>query len=505
MRSVSSWNQNVPVVDTRKLTPDPQYVESIGRNHGLESAVADLVDNSIDADAKNILIRIVRDAEMLRAICIADDGHGIAPERMDAAMTIGARREYGPRDLGHFGIGMKAASLGQADQLTVISRNAEGTSGRVWQKERAARDFECGVVDDAFSQAELARDWSPVSPFWTGTLIRWDAVRAFPSEPHSTEADRFADHIVRQLRQHLGLTFHRIISERSVNIVIDVEDVSSTEPPSAVVVTPIDPFGYPRPGAEGYPKVLRTTLGGVPLGLSCHIWPPRSQLATFRLPERTPADYQGFFFYRHGRLLQAGGWNHAAIPDRSRQLARVAVDLDDRALVSLFPPNPEKTAVTTPTGFPDAVRSAIDGEGITFEDYLNRAGDTFALSRRRDHSRRKVVPPGRGIAPAVRKTIKDELDFLPGQEPIEFRWEHLGHTGFFDVDFEARKVTLNQRYRWAIVGDGSGSLNDAPLVKAMLFLLVEQLFAGAYLGRKDKDDLALYQAVLSSAAELEAQ
>lgn len=500
-----NWNHDVPIVETRKLTPDPQYVESIGRNHGLESAVADLVDNSVDAGARNVLVRIVRDAELLRSLCVVDDGRGIPPDQMDTAMTIGARREYGRQDLGHYGVGMKAASLGQADQLLVVSKSALGTSGRVWHKERAARDFECGVVPDDFAVAQLARDWSPVSLADTGTLVRWDTVRAFPSEADPAGADRFADHTVRQLRQHLGLTFHRIIDERSINIVVDVEDVSSTEAPSTVTVTPINPFGYARTGAEGYPKTLRTTLGGASMTLECHVWPARSQLPAFRLLGRNPADCQGFYFYRHGRLLQAGGWNYAAIPNPKHQLARTAINLDDHALEALFPPNPEKTAVTTPTGFPDAVRAATDGGETSFEDYLNRADDAFTLSQRRSHSRRKVVPPGRGIAPEVRRTIGDELEFQPGQEPIEFRWEPLGDRRFFDIDLEGRKVVLNQRYRWAVVGEAAGSLNDAPLVKALLYTLVEHLFEGSYLGIRDKDDLALYQAVLTRAAELEVE
>jgi hypothetical protein len=406
-------------------------------------------------------------------------------------------------DLWYFGIGMKAASLGQADKLTVLSRSAEGVAGRVWLKERAAKDFECGVVDESFADAELARDRSSVLR-GTGTVVRWDGVRAFPSVRNPKEADRVAEHTVRQLRQHLGLTFHRVIVERSIGIVIDVEDVSSEETPTITAVTPIDPFGYQGKPVAGYPRVLNAGLGDVALALECHIWSPRSQLPGFRLPGKSPAEFQGFYFYRNGRLLQAGGWNDAVIRDAKHQLARVAINLDD-PVVALFRPNPEKTAVAAPTGFTDAVRSSADSKGVGFADYLQSADDTYTHSRRRNRTRRKVVPPGRGFAPAVRRRIGHELEYVPGEEPIDIVWEVLPDDRFFQIDLEHRKVVLNRRYRWALVGEAAGTLNDSPLVKALLYLLVEQLFAGSYLGPKDKDDIALYQAILTAAAKLEGQ
>ena len=500
---LSAWTDDVPLIGTRQLLPDPKYVEAIGRNHSLESAVADLIDNSVDAGATHVLVRIVRDAAMLRALCVVDDGRGINPDQMDRAMTIGARRSYVHGDLGYFGIGMKAASLGQAEKLTVLSRSVEGVSGRVWLKERAAKDFECGVVEQSFAEVELARDWSPVMR-GSGTIVRWDGVRAFPTVLDTTEADRTAEHIVLQLRQHLGLTFHRIIVERSFTIAIDVEDVSSDETPTTTEVTPIDPFGYVSSPVVGYPRILRASIGNVPLALKCHIWSTRSQLQGFRLPGKSPSEFQGFFFYRNGRLLQAGGWNHAAIRNPKHQLARVAIDLDD-SLIPLFPPNPEKTAVTTPTGFADAIRSAVDVEGINFSNYLQCADDTYSHSRKRSRSRRKVVPPGRGFAPAVRRKVEDELEYVPGEDQIDIVWEPLSDDRFFDIDLDLRKVILNRRYRWALVGEAAGSLNDSPLVKALIYLLVEKLFAGAYLGPKDKDDVVLYQAILTAAAQLEVE
>ena len=497
------WDSDVPVVDSRRLPPDPGYIDSLGLNHDLVSAVADLVDNSIDADASSILVRFVRNAALLHALCVVDNGHGVAAEDIDRAMTVGGRRDYGSRELGYFGIGMKAASLGQAESLTVLSRTVSGTVGRRWLKERATRDFECDIVDEGFAVSTLDQEWGTIRCN-TGTVVRWDHVNAFPASGDSRDVDRFIDETVRRLRHHLGLIFHRIIEERGVQIAIDVDDISQDDQVGQTIVEAIDPFGYPRSPVGGFPKDLHLSLEDMPLRLQCHIWPPRSQLPGFRLPGATPAARQGFYFYRHARLLQAGGWNGLLYPDARHQLARVVVDVDGE-LGGLFRPNPEKTVVGAPARFASLVHSAMFDDGSTFHDYIEAADQIYKSSQKRTRARKRVVPPGRGFAPPVRRTIGKELEFIPGETPVDIRWEELDADRLFDVDLEGRRIILNSWYRWAVVGDHASSLNDAPVVKAMLYLLVERMFTGTYLGPKEKDDLALWQSILTSAAEAQTE
>ena len=76
-------------------------------------------------------------------------------------------------------------------------------------------------------------------------------------------------------------------------------------------------------------------------------------------------------------------------------------------------------------------------------------------------------------------------------------------TEFFAVDREDRILWLNQRYRKALAGGRSGSLNDLPVIKALLFLLTENIFAGQNLGPRDKDNLEVWQQILIAAAREE--
>lgn len=497
-----SWAEAVPVTATRHLPPDPRLMETIGLNHAFETAVADLVDNSVDAQAEKVLVRFVRDGDRLVALCVVDNGQGMDDAAIDKAMTVGGRRTYEQADLGHFGVGMKAASLGQADSLSVLSKSLEHDAvGRRWLIQKATNGFECDVIDPGFAAQEISRSWEFLS-VTTGTVVRWDGVKAFPSSRRADVVERFLEDTVLRVRRHLGLVFHRIIEAGRLLIGVDVEDLAVAETGPPFLVEPIDPFGYIRTGRAGYPKAITAHVDGRDMELQCHIWPGRSQLPGFKLPGGTVEARQGFYFYRNDRLLQAGGWNGVVHPERHLQLARVSIDIDD-SMARMLVMNPEKTRVETRPSFTAAVEAARGGGGFALPTYLQDATQAFKESRRRSSARPRVVPPGRGMTPKVRKAIADELEFLPGERPIDIRWSNFADDSFFDVDRDERVVWLNKAYRWAVIGERDASLNDAPVVKARLYLLMEDLFRGAYLGAKDKDNIELWQAILTAAARSE--
>ena len=84
--------------------------------------MSDLIDNSIDANAKNVVIQFGRTTDELKFIQIIDDGDGITPDHIDNAMGWGYESKKTDSSLGCFGLGMKTASFAIADSLTVFSR-----------------------------------------------------------------------------------------------------------------------------------------------------------------------------------------------------------------------------------------------------------------------------------------------------------------------------------------------------------------------------------------------
>ena len=95
--------------------------------YSFESAVADIIDNSISAHANQISVRFPVDpSECYVAIC--DNGEGMTSEELFDAMKYGSENKRDGRssdDLGRFGLGLKSASLSQCRRLSVISKKAE--------------------------------------------------------------------------------------------------------------------------------------------------------------------------------------------------------------------------------------------------------------------------------------------------------------------------------------------------------------------------------------------
>lgn len=498
------WSQDIPTDGGVELPPDPRALEALGRNHSLETALADLVDNAIDANATHVLIRIVRAGGRLRSLYVADNGRGMSPDKIDVAMTVGGRREYQTGDLGHFGLGLKAASFSQARSLTVISRaSGHDAVGRRWRPARATqRGFECEKVASEFATAEFDRDWH-IPMFGSGTVIRWDDVVAFPASDDAKRVETFVDKAISTACQHLGMVFHRFLENGRLTVEFEVQGIDDAFISPPVPVTPLNPFGYSRSGRTDYPKELAAKAGDYELTFRCHIWPGRSNTPQFRL-SGTPSSHQGLFFYRRDRLLQAGGWEGVHASDRRLQLARIEVNIDGD-VTGLFQMNPEKSRVQVGPEFARLAAAATSTDGTTLHSYLDTAEQVYRTSQSRTAKRTPMIHPGTGLPPRVRSTIEKEIPGVRGEKPIDIKWIDFTDDTFFKVDRESSTLWLNRRYRQMLLGGKHAGLNDAPLIKSLLYLLVENVFEGDYLGPRDKDNIELWQKILTTAVQAERQ
>lgn len=492
----------VPVTRSVHLPPEPRFFDAIGHNYNFETAVADLVDNSIDAGARTVLARFITSSGAPRGFALVDDGRGIPPDRIETAMTLGGTRDYGEDSLGYFGIGLKASSFSQANTLTLLSRDSsERAAGMRWVAEKARSGFECDVIETGYARNILSRSWGSLG-LTSRTVVLWSDMKSFPSTRDAKIVGPFLQDAIERLVEHLGLVFHRIIA-KGLRVLIDVEEATTGETGPVISVAAIDPVGYVRSGANGYPKTLVATYHGRPLAVDCHIWPARSNTVEFKLGGKGGIDAcQGFYFYRNDRLLQVGGWNQVFVADREHQLARAVIDIDDTWGRHLRM-NPEKSSVTVDAEFQEAIGKALAEDEKTFWGYLDDAQDVYKKSRQRKRQRPRTVTPGKGFHPMLRRALDDELDYLPEEDPFDIRWKRLLGDNFLEVDREHRVLWVNKRYRQVLTGYKSGSLNDAPVLKALLYLLTQEVFKGSYLGPRDKDSIDLWQQVLTAAARLE--
>ncbi|WP_158634122.1 ATP-binding protein [Amycolatopsis sp. WAC 04169] len=491
------------VLERKILEPDPGLIKSLGLHHTLRSAVADLVDNSIDAGAGRVLIRFEIEDDVPVGLTVVDNGRGMNGVQADEAMRLGRQRRYATNAQGHFGIGLKAASFGHADTLTVCTSPRRGEyHGRRLRKVDVQRDYSCEVLDPAMISGELA-DHLALLGAATGTSVRWSDTR-FPRATVIGKSD-WLDESKTQLRMHLGLVYHRLLTSGRIRMDIEVHDLGLREsgPPEAVM--PIDPFGFPVAAVSGYPKTLFATLGKVRLRLECHIVPPKASGPEFRLYGRDGSEYQGFFIYRNDRLLQSGGWNSILTSDGDRALARVVLD-DFESLQNFVRMNPEKSGISFTHELEAAIIGAttISGRngGISFKDYIERAESVLVESRRRVRKRSPVVEPTKGLHEDVRRVIRAEVPIRRDEDPVEIRWRRMPSDKFLELEREARVIYLNQRYRAMLTGGRTG-LSDAPLLKTLVYLLTQNHFTGQYWGSKHRDLLDMWDVILGAAVRTE--
>src|SRR4051794_14638144 len=106
------------------LPPDPSRLIEGLRDTGYDfnTALADIVDNSVDANATKVRVWIRMDYDGDVTVSVADNGHGMDEAALMNAMTYGAKSKKDKSALGKFGLGLKTASTAFCRKLSVITR-----------------------------------------------------------------------------------------------------------------------------------------------------------------------------------------------------------------------------------------------------------------------------------------------------------------------------------------------------------------------------------------------
>jgi hypothetical protein len=500
---VSPRGSVLPVEGTSVILPDAEGVlTAVARiGYELEVALADLVDNSIDARAQAILIRFFRMNDRLTSLAVVDDGQGMTERRLDQAMGFGTRTGKGFEDLGKYGMGLKSASFSQCKSVTVITKRRQSVAARRWTADNIREGWVCEHLERQAASDHIGQDWGALVPNSSGTLVQWDGLDAF--RVARDRADGVLEDYFRRISLHLGLHFHRFISSGGVSIHLDAVNDETGERGPQRLVAALDPFGYPETGRRGYPRRFTLSIPKIgKLRMVAHIWPRRSRTPGYTLGGGRVSQSQGFYFYRNDRLIQGGGWNgwrDDAEPHSS--LARVEVDLTG-TLDQAFGLNVQKSAVSVPAGFLEALPAARSGP-VTFTQFVQEAIETYRSGpRARDDAEAPLVPDrgfGRRLATNFRRQIAGSSK-SPARK-VPFVWKNLPDDLFFDLDRERDIVYLNSHYRAAVLQGNRGSAADAPLVKTLIFLLLEDELDRLRSSEANREWLRNCQSMLVAAAK----
>lgn len=484
------------VTRVREVPPDPSIAKAVGRHHTFETAIADLVDNSLDAGATRVLVRFLESEGAVTGLQVIDNGKGMDTSQIDLAMEFARKREYTVADQGHFGLGLKAASLSQADRLNVYSlRYGAIAAGRTIAADSPTR---IGDLDDE-DVSEVLQGMRIDFPLQNGTVVEWVKPRKFLSSTDARDRSQWLNGRISTLQSHLGIVFHRHLQAERVAIMIDVFDLGVQDSGVPRRVSAIDPFGYTALPNDEFPAELAFTLDGTRCGGVAHIWPAaQAGLPEFRLAGKPGSLAQGFYFYRNDRLLQVGGWNTLTVERPELEYLRVAIDIDE-TIAKHITINPEKAGLELDSDLRQALMEAsLEPTGAPFRELLD------AAERRRRESRRyvkrpvAVVPPSRGMSPTVREAFSESVEAVD-VPPVSIRWQVDASESPVRVDLDNRTIWLNSAYRELIAGGDASDNEDASFVKTLLLLHFSKYFEGSFLGSREKAELETWDQLLTAA------
>ena len=338
--------------ETEKAVPQARdLIKSIAeQGYSLESALADIIDNSISAKAENVIV-LTRRLDDRLVLYIADDGEGMSERDLAKNMHMPSssiEQDRDSSDLGRFGLGLKTASFSQTRKLTVLSRprSIEKWAGRRWDVERML-DWDLGIIPPQ-GCLELAGEFDEchsstlgqIADFNSSTIVIWEGLYKFqPGASIAEKEDGLHEQLSTVTLDYLGLIFHRFLENENRPFSIKVNNV---------FVEPFDPF----PKSAGLRSLGKERFGSDRESFSMEgiVLPAKAIKAEpglYSNSRRNLLDLEGFFVYRADRLIWAGGWG-GMIPRRPNiQLARVKVELGNQS-DQLFELNVAKSRVVIP-------------------------------------------------------------------------------------------------------------------------------------------------------------
>lgn len=319
--------------------------------YSLESALADIVDNSITAGASTVRL-FAQVHETPPRIAILDDGHGMTRAELLDAMRPGSRNPLEARessDLGRFGLGLKTASFSQCRRLTVVSRRDGAISAARWDLDfvSAVNDWLLEVPGEPLEIPCTDR----LGPH--GTLVLWEELDRLTDSGSPQEVQQ---HLVRRLdeaREHLELVFHRFLAGEKGLAKLSV--LLNDRP-----LVAFDPFCSSQSQAGPIERISND------VSIQAYTLPHHSKLSPSDWEKYAgKAGYtrnQGFYVYRGKRLIIHGTWFGLARQLELTKLARVRIDLPN-TLDDDWKIDVRKSSAQPPRQVRDRLRKLIETIG----------------------------------------------------------------------------------------------------------------------------------------------
>ena len=347
----------MPTYKENQPTADILMTSMRSMGYSFESAIADIIDNSIAANATKIELKYPIDpSDAYVAIC--DDGVGMSSNELYNAMKYGSRHHSDERsetDLGRFGLGLKSASLSQCRKLTVISKKNGELSSYVWSLDHVEQEKSWEIAQYSQDEIKQIRFNEYFKDKEHGTVVLWEDFDII--EKSSGQVYAALSKLQQSTSDYIALIFHRFINREKNKVKIysnnyEIEGLDpfleshpKTDPRRKITLPIMDSNGIERMVyVQPYVLPFQKDLTSMDKKLSGGIENYRSK--------------QGFYVYRNERLIIWGTW-FGRHRDELTKYARVKVDIPN-TLDDIWGIDIKKQNATIPGVIKKQLTKAVD-------------------------------------------------------------------------------------------------------------------------------------------------
>lgn len=306
------------------LTPyAPNLVESTRSiGYSFETALADIIDNSISNFASRVDVKFSRIEEPY--IAVIDNGIGMTSSELEKAMQYGSSSSLDVRDvndLGRFGLGLKMASMSQCRRLTVITKQRNTISAACWDLDHINNTKNWSLIVFSKDEMKQLKFFDLLSEYNSGTVILWEKLDRISESP--VEFDREFDDKLNFADKHMSLVFHRFLENKLSNNYFELYFNNR-------MVAPIDPYMLSNPATQ--PLEEETLfIEKIPVKIKPYITPFANKMTAKErqvLNEYKDLNLkQGLYIYRNKRLIIWGKWFRLLSDSELKRLSKVRIDL----------------------------------------------------------------------------------------------------------------------------------------------------------------------------------
>ena len=314
------------------LPPDPERVMEGLRDTGynFNTALADIIDNSIAADATKIDITIDLNPRGELTVFIVDNGTGMDEEGLKNAMRYGSKRRDDPSSLGKFGLGLKTGSTAFCRCLSVVSRGPGDSIVRKvqWDLDYIAQTNEWNLRQPFVSEDEK-EILDATAGGGTGTLVIWEKIDRLLKRYKNKGSQKTAlKRTIDSLQFHIAMVYQRFLDlnderARNIEITLNGTRVGSWDP---FCISEKDTCNL----ADEIVDVEMPDGKESTFTIRAYMLPRRENFSTSKARDtaRISNDMQGFYIYRENRLIHYSDWMGMFTREPHFSLLRVEFSFD---------------------------------------------------------------------------------------------------------------------------------------------------------------------------------